>query len=77
MQRSDIEDLFLQVLLELDDEDKKRIDNENDAYAYFNYDVEEEIKEELYRIAMSVINWREIIRKMKEDLPESEEEENQ
>ena len=70
MERSDIEDLFLQVLLELDNEDKKRIDNENDAYAYFNYDVEEEIKEELYRIAMSVINWREIIRKMKEDLPE-------
>ena len=77
MERSDIEDLFLQVLLELDNEDKKRIDNENDAYAYFNYDVEEEIKEELYRLAMSVINWREIIRKMKEDLPESEEEENQ
>lgn len=70
MNRSDIEDLFLQVLLELDNEDKKRIDSENDAYAYFNYDVEEEIKEELYRIAMSVINWREIIRKMKEDLPE-------
>jgi hypothetical protein len=77
MERSDIEDLFLQVLLELDDEDKKRIDSENEAYAYFNYDVEEEIKEELYRIAMSVINWREIIRKMKEDLPESEEEEKQ
>lgn len=77
MNRSDIEDLFLQVLLELDNEDKKRIDSENEAYAYFNYDVEEEIKEELYRIAMSVINWREIIRKMKEDLPESEEEENQ
>ena len=70
MERSDIEDLFLQVLLELDNEDKKRIDSENDAYAYFNYDVEEEIKEELYRLAMSVINWREIIRKMKEDLPE-------
>jgi len=77
MERSDIEDLFLQVLLELDDEDKKRIDSENEAYAYFNYDVEEEIKEELYRIAMSVINWRAIIRKMKEDLPESEEEEKQ
>jgi hypothetical protein len=75
MDQVEIEEIFLQFLTGLTDEQKKSIETDEQAYTYFNYDVEEEIKEELYRKAMNVINWKRVIEKMKEDLPEEDEEE--
>jgi hypothetical protein len=72
MDQVEIEEIFLQFLSGLTDDEKKSIETDEDAYAYFNYDVEEEIKEELYRRAMNAINWKRVIEKMKEDLPEEE-----
>ena len=74
MERSEIEEIFLQFLKTLTDDEKKSIETDEQAYEFFTYDVEEEIKEELYRRAMNVINWNKIIKKMKEDLPEDDEE---
>ena len=74
MERSEIEEIFLQFLKTLTDDEKKSIETDEQAYEFFNFDVEEEIKEELYRRAMNVINWNKIIKKMKEDLPEDDEE---
>ena len=76
MDQAEIEEIFLQFLTGLTDEQKRGIESDEDAYAYFTYDVEEEIKEELYRRAMNVINWNKIIKKMKEDLPEEDDEES-
>ena len=75
MDQAEIEEIFLQFLTGLTDEQKKSIETDEQAYEFFNYDVEEEIKEELYRKAMNVINWKRVIEKMKEDLPEEDEEE--
>ena len=74
MERSEIEEIFLQFLKTLTDDEKKSIETDEQAYEFFTYDVEEEIKEELYRRAMNVVNWNKIIKKMKEDLPEDDEE---
>ena len=76
MERSEIEEIFLQFLKTLTDDEKKSIETDEQAYEFFNFDVEEEIKEELYRRAMNVINWNKIIKKMKEDLPEEDDEES-
>ena len=76
MERSEIEEIFLQFLKTLTDDEKKSIETDEQAYEFFTYDVEEEIKEELYRRAMNVINWNKIIKKMKEDLPEEDDEES-
>lgn len=73
MDQVEIEEIFLQFLTGLTDDEKKSIETDEQAYEFFNYDVEEEIKEELYRKAMNVINWKKIIEKMKEDLPEEDE----
>ena len=75
MDQVEIEEIFLQFLSGLTDDEKKSIETDEDAYAYFNYDVEEEIKEELYRRAMNAVDWNKIIKKMKEDLPEEDDEE--
>jgi hypothetical protein len=77
MDQAEIEEIFLQFLTGLTDEQKKSIDTDEQAYAFFNCDVEEEIKEELYRRAMNAIDWNKLIKKMKEDLPEEEEEEEE
>ena len=74
MERSEIEEIFLQFLKTLTDDEKKSIETDEQAYEFFTYDVEEEIKEELYRRAMNAVNWNKIIKKMKEDLPEDDEE---
>ena len=74
MDQVEIEEIFLQFLSGLTDDEKKSIETDEQAYEFFNYDVEEEIKEELYRRAMNVINWKRLIEKMKEDLPEEDEE---
>jgi hypothetical protein len=75
MDQVEIEEIFLQFLTGLTDDEKKSIETDEQAYEFFNFDVEEEIKEELYRRAMNVINWKRVIEKMKEDLPEEDEEE--
>jgi len=75
MDQAEIEEIFLQFLTGLTDDEKKSIETDEQAYEFFNFDVEEEIKEELYRRAMNVINWKRVIEKMKEDLPEEDEEE--
>jgi len=75
MDQAEIEEIFLEFLTGLTDEQKKSIETDEQAYEFFNYDVEEEIKEELYRKAMNIINWKRVIEKMKEDLPEEDEEE--
>jgi hypothetical protein len=72
MDQAEIEEIFLQFLTGLTDDEKKSIETDEQAYEFFNYDVEEEIKEELYRRAFSIINWKRVIEKMKEDLPEDE-----
>ena len=74
MDQAEIEEIFLEFLTGLTDDEKKSIETDEQAYEFFTYDVEEEIKEELYRRAMNVINWNKIIKKMKEDLPEDDEE---
>jgi hypothetical protein len=74
MDRSDIEDLFINFLLNLDKDLLKKIKYQEDIFENLSYDDEEEIKNELYRIAISSINFSDIIQKLKEDLPESEEE---
>ena len=76
MDQAEIEEIFLQFLSGLTDDEKKSIETDEQAYEFFTYDVEEEIKEELYRRAMNVINWNKIIKKMKEDLPEEDDEES-
>ena len=76
MDQAEIEEIFLQFLTGLTDDEKKSIETDEQAYEFFTYDVEEEIKEELYRRAMNVINWNKIIKKMKEDLPEEDDEES-
>ena len=76
MDQTEIEEIFLQFLTGLTDDEKKSIETDEQAYEFFNYDVEEEIKEELYRRAMNVINWKRVIEKMKEDLPEEDDEES-
>jgi len=75
MDQAEIEEIFLQFLTGLTDDEKKSIETDEQAYEFFNFDVEEEIKEELYRRAMNIINWKRVIEKMKEDLPEEDEEE--
>jgi hypothetical protein len=72
MDQAEIEEIFLQFLTGLTDDEKKSIETDEQAYEFFNYDVEEEIKEELYRRAMNAIDWKRVIEKMKEDLPEDE-----
>jgi len=72
MDQAEIEEIFLQFLTGLTDDEKKSIETDEQAYEFFNFDVEEEIKEELYRRAMNIINWKRVIEKMKEDLPEDE-----
>jgi hypothetical protein len=76
MDQAEIEEIFLQFLTGLTDDEKKSIETDEQAYEFFNFDVEEEIKEELYRRAMNVINWDKLLKKMKEDLPEEEDEES-
>jgi len=76
MDQAEIEEIFLQFLTGLTDDEKKSIETDEQAYEFFNFDVEEEIKEELYRRAMNIINWKRVIEKMKEDLPEEEDEES-
>ena len=76
MDQAEIEEIFLQFLSGLTDDEKKSIETDEQAYEFFTYDVEEEIKEELYRRAMNVIKWNKIIKKMKEDLPEEDDEES-
>ena len=75
MDQVEIEEIFLQFLSGLTDDEKKSIETDEDAYAYFNYDVEEEIKEELYRRAMNAINWKRVIEVLKENLSVIEDEE--
>ena len=75
MDQVEIEEIFLQFLTGLTDDEKKSIETDEDAYAYFNYDVEEEIKEELYRRAMNAINWKRVIEVLKENLSVIEDEE--
>jgi hypothetical protein len=74
MERSDIEDIFVNFLLTLDKDLLKKIKYQEDIFENLSYDDEEEIKHELYRIAIGSINFSDIIQKLKEDLPESEEE---
>lgn len=76
MDQAEIEEIFLEFLTGLTDDEKKSIETDEQAYEFFNFDVEEEIKEELYRRAMNAIDWKRVIEKMKEDLPEEEEEES-
>ena len=76
MDQAEIEEIFLQFLSGLTDDEKKSIETDEQAYEFFNFDVEEEIKEELYRRAMNAIDWNKIIEKMKEDLPEEDDEES-
>jgi hypothetical protein len=76
MDQAEIEEIFLQFLTGLTDDEKKSIETDEQAYEFFNFDVEEEIKEELYRRAMNAIDWKRVIEKMKEDLPEEEDEES-
>lgn len=75
MERSEIEEIFLQFLTSLTDDEKKSIETDEQAYEFFTYDVEEEIKEELYRRAMNAIDWKRIIEDLKENLSVIEEEE--
>ena len=75
MDQVEIEEIFLQFLSSLSDDEKRGIETDEDAYAYFNYDVEEEIKEELYRRAMNAINWKRVIEVLKENLSVIEDEE--
>jgi hypothetical protein len=77
MDQAEIEEIFLEFLTGLTDDEKKSIQTDEQAYEFFNFDVEEEIKEELYRRAMNAIDWDKLIKKMKEDLPEEEEEEEE
>ena len=74
MERSDIEDIFLNFLLNLDEDLLKKIKYQDDIFENLTYDDEEEIKHELYRIAIASINFSDLIQKLKENLPESEEE---
>lgn len=74
MDQAEIEEIFLEFLTGLTDDEKKSIETDEQAYEFFNFDVEEEIKEELYRRAMNAIDWNKIIKKMKEELPEDDEE---
>jgi hypothetical protein len=74
MDQAEIEEIFLEFLTGLTDDEKKSIETDEQAYEFFNFDVEEEIKEELYRRAMNAIDWNKIIKKMKEELPEEDEE---
>lgn len=76
MDQAEIEEIFLEFLTGLTDDEKKSIETDEQAYEFFNFDVEEEIKEELYRRAMNAIDWNKIIKKMKEDLPEEDDEES-
>jgi len=76
MDQAEIEEIFLQFLTGLTDDEKKSIETDEQAYEFFNYDVEEEIKEELYRRAFSAVDWDKLIKKMKEDLPEEDDEES-
>lgn len=75
MEQAEIEEIFLQFLTGLTDEQKRGIESDEDAYAYFTYDVEEEIKEELYRRAMNAVNWKKLIEDLKEKLSVVDEEE--
>jgi hypothetical protein len=77
MDQAEIEEIFLQFLTGLTDDEKKSIETDEQAYEFFNFDVEEEIKEELYRRAMNAIDWNKIIKKMKEDLPEESDDERE
>lgn len=74
MERSDIEDIFLNFLLTLDEDIQKKIKYQDDIFENLSYDDEEEIRHELYRIAISSINFSDLIQKLKENLPESDEE---
>jgi hypothetical protein len=74
MDQAEIEEIFLEFLTGLTDDEKKSIETDEQAYEFFNFDVEEEIKEELYRRAMNAVDWNKIIKKMKEELPEEDEE---
>ena len=76
MDQAEIEEIFLQFLTGLTDDEKKSIETDEQAYEFFNFDVEEEIKEELYRRSMNAVDWNKIIKKMKEDLPEEDDEES-
>lgn len=76
MDQAEIEEIFLEFLTGLTDDEKKSIETDEQAYEFFNFDVEEEIKEELYRRAMNAVDWNKIIKKMKEDLPEEDDEES-
>ena len=46
MDQAEIEEIFLQFLSGLTDDEKKSIETDEQAYEFFTYDVEEEIKEE-------------------------------
>ena len=77
MDRSEIEEIFLQFLMNLTDDEKRNINFTQDVYNHINCDVEEEIKDELYRRVLNLINWRLLIEKMKEDLPEESDDERE
>ena len=76
MDQAEIEEIFLQFLTGLTDDEKKSIETDEQAYEFFNYDVEEEIKEELYRRAMNAVNWKRVIDELKENLSVIDEEES-
>lgn len=76
MDQAEIEEIFLQFLTGLTDDEKKSIETDEQAYAFFTYDVEEEIKEELYRRAMNAVNWKRVIDELKENLSVIDEEES-
>ena len=76
MDQVEIEEIFLQFLTGLTDDEKKSIETDEQAYAFFTYDVEEEIKEELYRRAMNAVNWKRVIDELKENLSVIDEEES-
>lgn len=76
MDQVEIEEIFLQFLTGLTDDEKKSIETDEQAYEFFTYDVEEEIKEELYRRAMNAVNWKRVIDELKENLSVIDEEES-